>query len=137
MVETRGLELLTWYLDQQRARARLVWQGVDPTTVPPDYQGYYERDQKLAAGPYPEDPTAQDVLSRGTSFCFGTPGECIKFLESYEAMGIDQAFFLCAIGPETHEEVMNTIRLFGKYVIPYFNRKEKAGASTTPASAPD
>ena len=137
VVEERGLELLSWYQDQQRARARLVWQGVDPATVPPDYQGYYERDQKLAAGPHPGDPTAQDVLERGTSFCFGTPDECIKFLESYEAIGIEEAFFLCAIGPETHEEVMNTIGLFGKYVIPHFDQKEEARAKAAPATAPD
>ena len=137
VVQERGVELLTWYLDQQRARARLVWQGVDPASVPPDYQGYYERDQRLAAGPHPGDPTAQDVLQRGTSFCFGTPDECIKFLEAYEAIGIEEAFFLCAIGPETHEEVMNTISLFGKYVIPYFDQNEKAGAKAAPAPATD
>jgi alkanesulfonate monooxygenase SsuD/methylene tetrahydromethanopterin reductase-like flavin-dependent oxidoreductase (luciferase family) len=136
VVEERGLELLSWYQDQQRARARLVWQGVDPATVPPDYQGYYERDQKLASGPHPGDSTAKDVLQRGTSFCFGTPDECIKFLETYEAIGIEEAFFLCAIGPETHEEVMNTISLFGKHVIPHFAQKEEARAKATPASTP-
>ena len=40
-------------------------------------------------------------------------------------MGVQQAFFLCAIGPAANEEVMNTIRLFGKYVIPHFAEKEK------------
>jgi alkanesulfonate monooxygenase SsuD/methylene tetrahydromethanopterin reductase-like flavin-dependent oxidoreductase (luciferase family) len=134
-IDTRGTELLAWYLDQQRERARLVWQGVDPATVPPDYQGYYERDQKLANGPYPGDPTAAQVLQNGTSFCFGTPDNCIKFFEQYEAMGIEQVFLLSAIGPATHEEVMNTIRLFGKYVIPHFREKEKAQASTGTASA--
>ena len=57
VVEQRGTELVSWYLDQQRARARLVWRGVDPASVPPDYQGYYDRDQRLAAGPHPGDPT--------------------------------------------------------------------------------
>ena len=51
-IEGRGTELIGWYMDQQRERARLVWQGVDPATVPSDYQGYYERDMKLAAGPH-------------------------------------------------------------------------------------
>ena len=133
MVEGRGTELVGWYMDQQRARARLVWQGVDPTTVPPDYQGYYQRDQRLAGGPYPGDPTPQEVVQRGTSFCVGTPEDCIKFLETYEAVGIEQVFSLCAIGPAAHEEVMNTIRLFGKYVIPHFAKKERAqrGAAIT------
>ncbi len=129
VVEERGTELVAWYLDQQRKRAQLVWGGVDPATVPPDYQGYYERDQKLAAGPHPGDPTPADVVKRGTNFCVGTPDDCIKFYESYEAMGVEQVFLLCAIGPAANEEVMNTIRLFGKYVIPYFKAKEKAQAA--------
>jgi alkanesulfonate monooxygenase SsuD/methylene tetrahydromethanopterin reductase-like flavin-dependent oxidoreductase (luciferase family) len=126
VVEERGTELVAWYMDQQRKRAQLVWGGVDPATVPPDYQGYYERDQHLAAGPHPGDPTPADVVKRGTNFCVGTPDDCIKFYESYEAMGVEQMFLLCAIGPAANEEVMNTIRLFGKYVIPHFKEKEKA-----------
>ena len=58
----------------------------------------------------------------------GTPDNCIKFFEDYEAMGVEQVFLLSAIGPATNEEVMNTIRLFGKYVIPHFKEKEKAKA---------
>ena len=126
VVEDRGTELVSWYLEQQRARARLVWQGVDPATVPPDYQGYYQRDQRLASGPHPGDPAPQEVVKSGSSFCVGTPDDCIKFLETYEALGIEQVFPLFAIGPASNEEVMNTIRLFGKYVIPHFRNKDKA-----------
>ena len=57
VIDNRATELIGWYMEQQRERARLVWQGVDPTTVPPDYQGYYERDMKLAAGPHPGEST--------------------------------------------------------------------------------
>jgi alkanesulfonate monooxygenase SsuD/methylene tetrahydromethanopterin reductase-like flavin-dependent oxidoreductase (luciferase family) len=136
MVEDRGTELVGWYLDQQRARARLVWQGVDPASVPPDYQGYYQRDQKLASGPHPGDPTPQEVIKRGTSLCVGTPDACIKFIETYEALGIEQVFPLCAIGPAAHEEVMNTIRLYGKYVIPHFreNGRAQSGAALSQAA---
>ena len=91
------------YLKQQRERARLVWRGVDPASVPPDYQGYYERDQHLAAGPHPGDPTPADVVRQGTKFCIGTPDDCIKFYEAYEAMGVEQVFLLCAIGPAANE----------------------------------
>jgi hypothetical protein len=44
-------------------------------------------------------------------------------------MGVEQVFLLCAIGPAANEEVMNTIRLFGKYVIPHFKAKEKTQAA--------
>ena len=122
----RGTELVSWYLDQQRERARLVWRGVDPATVPTDYQGYYERDMRLAAGPHEGDPTPEEVVKRGANFCVGTPDDCIRFVENYEAMGIEQIFCLSAIGPASHEETMNTLRMFGKHIIPYFKAKEKA-----------
>ena len=126
VVSTRGVELVNWYLEQQRERARLVWRGVDPATVPPDYQGYYEKDMKLAAGPHPGEKTAQDVVNQGTSFLVGTPEDCIKFVEAYEDMGVEQVFSLNAIGPESHEETMNSLKMFGEHVIPYFKAKEKA-----------
>ena len=138
MIEGRGTELVGWYMDQQRDRARLVWQGVDPATVPPDYQGYYERDMKLAAGPHPGDATASEIVKRGTSFCVGTPDQCIEFFERYEAMGVEQVFLLSAIGPASNEEVMNTLTMFGKYVIPHFRAKEKAqSTSEIPSAAND
>ena len=129
VVATRGTELVGWYIEQQRERARLVWRDYDPSTVPPDYQGYYERDQHLAAGPHPGEPTPDAVRERGETFCVGTPEECIRFLELYEAMGIEEVFMLCAVGPARHEEVMHTIRMFGEQIIPYFRAKEEKRAA--------
>ncbi len=134
MVSTRGAELVQWYMDQQRERARLVWRGVDPATVPPDYQGYYERDMRLASGPHPGDSRAEDVLEQGRSFWVGTPDQCIQFVEDYEAMGIEQVFSLSAIGPASHEEVMNTIRVIGDHVIPHFRAKEECQARKAAAA---
>src|SRR5439155_2252181 len=34
VVAERGTELVAWYLEQQRERARLVWRDYDPETVP-------------------------------------------------------------------------------------------------------
>src|SRR5262245_42912414 len=64
--------------------------------------------------------TAAEVRERGTAFCVGTPADCIRFLERYEALGIDEVFLLCAIGLAQHREVLHTIRLFGEQVIPHF-----------------
>ena len=124
VVAERGTELVDWYLEQQRERARLVWRDYDPSTVPPDYQGYYARDQRLASGPHPGEATPQQVREQGTKFCVGTPADCIRFLEIYEALGIDEVFLLCAIGPAQHHEVLNTIRLFGEQIIPHFQARE-------------
>ena len=123
VVANRGTELVGWYIEQQRERARLVWRDYDPSTMPVDYKAYYERDQQLARGPHPGEPTPEEVRKEGTAFCVGTPADCIRFLELYEAMGIDEVAMLCAVGPARHEEVMNTIRLFGEKVIPHFHAK--------------
>ena len=128
VVAERGTELVAWYIEQQRERARLVWRDYDPATVPPDYQGYYARDQRLASGPYPGEPTPQQVREEGTKFCVGTPADCIRFLELYEALGIEEAILLCAVGPAQHEEVLHTLRLFGEQVIPHFQAKEPRAA---------
>jgi alkanesulfonate monooxygenase SsuD/methylene tetrahydromethanopterin reductase-like flavin-dependent oxidoreductase (luciferase family) len=125
----RGSELVGWYIEQQRERARLVWRDYDPATVPPDYQGYYARDQRLAAGPHPGEPTPREVRDRGEQFCVGTPAECIRFIEMYEALGIEEMILLCAVGPAAHEEVLNTMRLFGEQVIPHFRDKENRAAA--------
>jgi alkanesulfonate monooxygenase SsuD/methylene tetrahydromethanopterin reductase-like flavin-dependent oxidoreductase (luciferase family) len=125
----RGSELVGWYIEQQRERARLVWRDYDPSTVPPDYQGYYDRDRRLAAGPNPGEPTPREIRDRGEQFCVGTPEECIRFIELYEALGIEEMILLCAVGPAAHEEVLNTLRLFGEQVIPHFRAKEKRAAA--------
>jgi alkanesulfonate monooxygenase SsuD/methylene tetrahydromethanopterin reductase-like flavin-dependent oxidoreductase (luciferase family) len=129
IVARRGTELVGWYLEQQRERARLVWRDYDPSTVPADYQGYYARDQRLASGPHPGEPTPQQVREEGAKFCVGTPAECIRFLEMYEALGIEEVFLLCAIGPAQHQEVLNTIRLFGEQVIPHFQARQPRAAA--------
>ena len=128
VVAERGTELVGWYIEQQRERARLVWRDYDPNTVPPDYKGYYARDQRLASGPHPGEPTPHEVREQGTSFCVGTPAECIRFLELYEALGIEEVILLCAIGPAQHQEVLHTLRLFGEQVIPHFQAKESRAA---------
>lgn len=134
VVAERGTELVDWYIEQQRERARLVWRDYDPTTVPPDYQGYYARDQRLASGPHPGEPTPREVREEGTKFCVGTPEECIRFLETYEALGIDEVFLLCAVGPARHEEVLHTLRLFGEQIIPHFRDRETRAAMTPTAA---
>ena len=77
--------------------------------------------------PVPGEPTPEEVREEGSKFCVGTPADCIRFLEMYEALGIEEVFLLCAIGPAAHEEVLHTIRLFGEEVIPHFQKKSARG----------
>src|SRR5207253_10388257 len=113
-----------WQLEQQPERGRRVWRDYDPWTLPPDYHGYYARDQRRASAPHPGEPTPREVREEGRKFCVGTPADCIRFLEMYEALGIEEAILLCAVGPAQHEEVLHTLRLFGEQVIPHFQGRE-------------
>ncbi len=50
----------------------------------------------------------------------GNPDKCVRKLEKYQAAGIDRILCLMQAGRIPHEAVMNSIRLFGKHVIPHF-----------------
>ena len=50
----------------------------------------------------------------------GDPDKCVRKLEKYQAAGIDRILCLIQAGRIPHERVMQSIGLFGKYVIPHF-----------------
>ena len=116
----RGAELIDWYRNQQRLRNVRVWQEQDPSRVPDDYQWHYRR---AAAGQSPPDETSSLDLIKGGGYCIGDPDDCIRYIEQFRAIGVDEIIPLFQIGPITHREVLNTLRLFDKHVIPHFNEK--------------
>jgi alkanesulfonate monooxygenase SsuD/methylene tetrahydromethanopterin reductase-like flavin-dependent oxidoreductase (luciferase family) len=130
--QERGAELIDWYRHQQRLRDAKVWQGYDPARVPLDYQWHYQRAQ---VDPVRRDETTSlELIQRGGRFCIGNPDDCIEYIEQYEAMGVDEMMPLFQVGPVTHEEVMESLRLCGKYVVPHFQaRARRSGSVPAPA----
>ena len=63
--------------------------------------------------------TAEDHINNG-AFAMGDPDTCIRVMRQYEAAGIDQVLCFMQMGNLPHLKVMDSIKLFGKYVIPYF-----------------
>ena len=63
--------------------------------------------------------TIQDHIEGGT-FCIGSPETCINTIKKYEEVGIDQVFCFLQFGKLPQQKVMDSIRMIGKYVIPYF-----------------
>ena len=51
----------------------------------------------------------------------GNPDSCIEALKKHEATGIDQMMIMMQTETIPHEKVMESIELFGKYVIPEFS----------------
>lgn len=64
--------------------------------------------------------------------CIGDPEACIRVLKHWEEVGVDQIMCLMQGGRIPHDKIMESIRLFGEYVIPYF--KQRSGAATSGAS---
>jgi alkanesulfonate monooxygenase SsuD/methylene tetrahydromethanopterin reductase-like flavin-dependent oxidoreductase (luciferase family) len=62
-----------------------------------------------------------DTLSDRGVVIAGDPDSCIAALKKHEAIGIDQMMIMMQTETIPHEKVMESIELFGKYVIPEFN----------------
>ncbi len=67
---------------------------------------------------------------RSGRYCIGDPDDCIRYLEAYAEAGVDEVIPLFQVGGIFHEEVMDTLRLFGKHVIPHFNAKASSSSGS-------
>ena len=127
----RGAELAAWNINIRLSNYERGWSGVDTANVPDTYRHHVRRmewDPQMRKGVTPEE-----VLSSGR-FCVGTPDECIEVIENYERIGADQIMPIFQAGPATDAEVKNSLRLFGKYVIPHFREREREARASTAGS---
>jgi alkanesulfonate monooxygenase SsuD/methylene tetrahydromethanopterin reductase-like flavin-dependent oxidoreductase (luciferase family) len=101
------------------------WEGVSEADVPPDYVHHFRAGQRRASMTK-SDITPERLRDTGSGYCIGNPDACIKVAERYESLGVEELMLAIQVSPSTpHQDAMNTIRLFGKYVIPHFQEKEK------------
>ncbi len=114
---------MDWYREQQRLRDIRVWQEQEPTEVPEDYRWHYQRSTADNSAKS-DDSSSLELIEKG-GYCIGNPDDCIRYLEQFEPTGLDEMMPLFQIGPITHPEVIETLSLFGRYVIPHFQDKAK------------
>ena len=120
--QERGAEILDWYRQQQSLRDVRVWQEQDSPAVPDDYQWHYQR--STGTDPHKgEYVSSLDQIKAGR-YCIGNPDDCLGYLEQYFPTGVDEIMPLFQVGPMAHQEVMETLRLFGKHVIPQLTQPE-------------
>ena len=127
----RGAEIAAWNINIRLRNYQRGWSGVDTQNVPDSYRHHVRRiewDTQMRQGISPEE-----VLSSGR-FCVGTPDECIEVVENYERIGVDEIMPIFQAGPATHQEVLTSLRLFGKYFIPHFKEKERRAQAATAAA---
>jgi alkanesulfonate monooxygenase SsuD/methylene tetrahydromethanopterin reductase-like flavin-dependent oxidoreductase (luciferase family) len=51
----------------------------------------------------------------------GNPDTVIKTLKKYQEAGVDQVLCFMQMGNLAHGRIMDSIKLFGRHVIPYFH----------------
>jgi alkanesulfonate monooxygenase SsuD/methylene tetrahydromethanopterin reductase-like flavin-dependent oxidoreductase (luciferase family) len=128
---TRGAELIDWYRHQQDLRDVRVWHEQDASRVPEDYQWHYQRSTATEDSPKRNETSSLEQIKAGR-YCIGDPDDCIRYLEEYAETGVDEIMPLFQVATITHQEVMTTLRLFGKYIIPHFKdlaKKSQAAAA--------
>ena len=89
------------------------WQA-QGVTVPDSYKYAVGKVQQERVG-----TTAEDHMKSG-AFAMGDPDTVLKVMQKYEEAGVDQVMCLMQMGNLAHSRIMDSIKLFGKYVIPYF-----------------
>ena len=87
------------------------WQG---RSVPESYQFAVNAIQTERA-----EKTMEDHMASG-AFAMGNPDTIIKVLQKYQEAGVDQILCFMQMGNLAHSRIMDSIKLFGKHVIPYF-----------------
>jgi alkanesulfonate monooxygenase SsuD/methylene tetrahydromethanopterin reductase-like flavin-dependent oxidoreductase (luciferase family) len=55
----------------------------------------------------------------------GTPEQIREFLMRYEEMGVDQIIFVSQAGKNRHEDIMESLELFGTKVLPEFQERDE------------
>jgi alkanesulfonate monooxygenase SsuD/methylene tetrahydromethanopterin reductase-like flavin-dependent oxidoreductase (luciferase family) len=58
----------------------------------------------------------------------GTPSQLREFLTRYEAAGVDQLIFVMQAGHNRHEDIMESLELFGTQVLPEFVERDGEAA---------
>ena len=99
-----------WFVNKAEDLYR-PWQGRE---VPDSYKYSVEAIQTERA-----DKTAEDHLASG-AFAMGDPDTVIKVLKGYQEAGVDQVLCFMQMGNLAHTRIMDSIKLVGRHVIPYF-----------------
>jgi alkanesulfonate monooxygenase SsuD/methylene tetrahydromethanopterin reductase-like flavin-dependent oxidoreductase (luciferase family) len=87
------------------------------------------------AGGSSHDPGNTDIMrafesatqvapSSAAGGCIGSPQTIRERLLAYEAAGIDQIIFVAQAGATKHEDIMSSLRLFARELLPEFKERD-------------
>ena len=99
-----------WFVNKAEELYR-PWQG---RKVPDSYKFAVSAVQQERV-----NKTAEDHITSG-AFAMGSPDTVIKVMQKYQEAGVDQVLCFMQMGNLAHSRIMDSIKLFGRHVIPYF-----------------
>jgi len=99
-----------WFVD----KAASLYGGWQGRKVPDSYQFAINAAQHERA-----EKTAEDHLASG-AFAMGNPDTVIEVIKGYQEAGVDQILCFMQMGNLAHTRIMDSIKLFGRQVIPHF-----------------
>jgi alkanesulfonate monooxygenase SsuD/methylene tetrahydromethanopterin reductase-like flavin-dependent oxidoreductase (luciferase family) len=103
-----------------------VWQQFEERR---DQMGY-----SVDAAAIEQERLGAKIAQEGTSGlrgAVGTPEQIREYLRRYEEAGVDQIIFVSQAGKNKHEDIMESLELFGREVLPEFMERDEKNAAAT------
>src|SRR5262245_11293852 len=117
----RAGEGAAWYANL----VELVYASLASLSEDQSYAWYRERVAKEVN----RERDVQELIDR-RSVIVGSPARCIESIEGFARQGVDMMLFLVQAGTITHADVVDSLRRFGREVIPHFAGATRAAAGT-------
>ncbi len=100
------------------------------------WQEFLERREDMGYSPEAAIAAEQETLGaklvsgerEGLRGAVGTPDQLREFLRRYEEAGVDQLIFVMQAGRNRHEDIMDSLTLFGTEVLPEFKERDDAAS---------
>jgi alkanesulfonate monooxygenase SsuD/methylene tetrahydromethanopterin reductase-like flavin-dependent oxidoreductase (luciferase family) len=97
------------------------------------WQEFLERRDQMGYSPEAAIAAEQERLgakfaagdNTGLRGAVGTPEQLREFLRRYEEAGVDQLIFVMQAGKNRHEDIMDSLDLFGREVLPEFKERDE------------
>jgi alkanesulfonate monooxygenase SsuD/methylene tetrahydromethanopterin reductase-like flavin-dependent oxidoreductase (luciferase family) len=99
-------------------------------TGPRPYSQFLDRFDYLKS--FAEGRRSAELFDQEGMIITGSPDRCIEKIEEYEKLGADGVLCMMQTGRIQHRHVMESIELFGRYVIPHFKEREAGAARRRP-----
>ncbi|MCU1617894.1 MAG: hypothetical protein JWO98_5434 [Frankiales bacterium] len=141
-----GGQAAMWYLQCLGAIYANDWSGQPLESVPDSYRFHAEsRRSGLVTGGTLQtgmrssdmkDPHAYEKMIDSGAFCVGDPAAVVANLERYRQAGADRIVCVMQLAELRHEDLMRSIELFGREIIPAIRANEAREAAAAEAPLP-